>query len=385
MGLVSRPAPAAFGRRRAARLAVVALLLSAASRADDNDDGVPRQGPGRAYCEHVTAVAASEAALIRAPWLFSTIGTLRGSDAALDDAIGLDGELRLRLQAGIGFSPTRLHQAALLERRAQAECRRHLAEQELRALAARPDGLGAAALDAKIGVLEEALPEAERRLAASLEALEAARTTLQEHTALAIRVDGLRRELAQAERERAALPKTARSPGDPGGPIERLRRWAARREDAASALRRSNALTITLRGGYDEIFGVEQRLPVFGSFALELNPGWLFQHEHEARAQRAAGELALSDATSGGLTLRELRERLRAELAIVRRRRQEVFALLDDLEARLERLRADASPSARDYSDYVWFDVVRLRAEAAMLEAQTSALERATVSTGGDG
>src|SRR5690606_26302913 len=162
----------------------------------------------RAYCEHVSAVAASEGALLRAPWLFSSIGTLRGSGALDADVTGgnLDRELSLRLQAGLGFSPTRYYLAGLLEDQAKAECERHRAEEELRAFGGAGGSVPRSALEAKIAVYREALPRAQALLKKSLDALEASRTTVQEHEALALRVDGLRDRLASSELALAALP-----------------------------------------------------------------------------------------------------------------------------------------------------------------------------------
>ncbi len=334
----------------------------------------------RAYCDHVAAVAASEGALLRAPWLFSTFGTLRGS-STLDADVntgGIERELSLRFQAGLGFSPTRYYLAGLLGDQAQAECERHRAEEELRAYGGSGRGVPPAALRAKIDVLREALPRAEALLQQSLDALEASRTTVQEHEALALRVDGLRERLAAAELELAGLPPVAESAEPPAGSFDRLRRWTAKKQAVASSLRRAGALSLTLRGGYDELFGVPQALPVFGSVSLEFNPGWFWQHGSDARAERAHAESVAAGGREQKQGLAALARQLDAELAIVRRRSTEVKNALSDIEQRSERLGAAGSSTAREYAAYIWFELVRLRADDAYLREQARALEGLT-------
>jgi hypothetical protein len=370
-----------FARLR--RVSVVARSLSALALLALPLGAAPPTGDAarmaEAHCEHVTAVAASEAALLRAPWLFSTFGTLssaQGSDVSAGGDI--DRELSLRLQAGLGFSPTRYYLAGLLDAQAKAECERRRAEEELRAFGTGADGAPRAGLEAKIGVLREALPRAEALLQESLDALEASRTTVQEHEALALRVDGLRERLANAELELAALPPATTPPAPPAGSFERLRRWTAEKQSVASSLRRAGALSLTLRGGYDELFGVPQDLPIFGSVALEFNPGWLWQERLDERAERAHARSVEADVLGQKQNLDALARRFRAELAILRRRQAELGAALTNLERRRERLAAAGSRTAREYDEYIWFEEVRLRADDAFLRARVRALEDLT-------
>jgi hypothetical protein len=364
-----------------ARAAWLVLALAGGVSAEEQESTVDRTGSdaigARPYCEYVTALAASEGALWRSPWVFSSVGTLSGSASSVDEGVVRE-ELVWRLQAGLGFSPTRFYQAGLLDEQARAECERHRAAEELRVLAARPDGVTAQALSAQIAVLEEAMPEAERLLTHSASELAASRTTIQEHSALILRVDELRKRLADATIARAGLPPPERARRAPGSAFGRLRSANARKQAAASGLRQSEALKLTLRGGYDKLFGVAQDVPLFGSVALELNPGWFWQREHDARAERAQAELLETDVASAQPSLGELRQRLVAQLALVRRRLGEVTTVLEDLSARVERLKADGAGTALEYAEYLWFDVVRLRAEQALLQRQERTLERAT-------
>jgi len=366
--------------------AVAAPGARAADTADgeraDADDGAPDDGASaaRAYCEHVTAVAASEGALLRAPWLFSTIGTLRGStalDADLATGGNVDRELSLRLQAGLGFSPTRYYLAGLLDDQAKAECERHRAEDELRGHGGGSSGVPRGAFEAKIAVLREALPRAEALLKRSLDELEASRTTVQEHEALALRIDGLRERLASAELEAAALAPAPEAGGEPAaGSFERLRRWTAEKQAVASRLRRAGALSLTLRGGYDEVFGVAQDVPVFGSVSLEFNPGWFWQGGYDDQAERAHAQGVQAGVLGQRESLDALAHRLEAELGILRRRKGEVASALADLAQRRERLDAAGSATGRAYAEYIWFEEVRLRADDAFLRERVRALAR---------
>jgi hypothetical protein len=388
---MARPVVRAASAARAQRLALLTalglLVIVQPSLAESGSARRDRAGEGastaRAYCDYVTEVAASEAALWRAPWLFSSLGTLRGNDGSVDDSLARE-QLIWRLQAGLGFSPTRFYQAAFLDRQARAECDRRRAAEELRALAARPDGVTAEALSAKIEVLEQALPEAERLQEQSASELEASRTTLPEHAALVLRVDELRQRLADAALQRASLPPAPDGRRAPGSAFARLRSASARKQAAASSLRQSGALQLTLRGGYDKLFGVAQDVPVFGAVALELNPGWFWQRAHDERAERAYAELLEADVASGQPTLGELRQRLLAQRAVVRRRLAELTTVLGELSSRVERLQAEGGASAREYAGYLWFDVVRLRADQALLSRQLETLERATAGEGSE-
>lgn len=374
-----------------ARLApLLALLLSpppALARPRQTTPGAsaPARDEADAYCEHVRGVAGSEGALVRSPWLFSTFGTLRGGSLldAEGVASGATSELTLRLQAGLGFSPTRWYRADLIEARAGAECERYRAERELRQLLSPLDGALRSALDAKTKVLSAALPEAERLLAESSQKLDAARTTLAEHGALSLRVDDIRRSLAEARLALAALPPAAGGGSPAAAVFERLRRWEARRQELEGSLRKSGALELSLRGGYDELVNVEQRLPVFGSVTLEINPGWLWQGAEEERARRAHAEWIETRTLGAELSLAGAARQLEAQLAISSQREAELRTSLGDLELRLERLRDLESRQGREYAEYLWFDVVRLRAERAFFAERIRVLRRATASLRG--
>jgi hypothetical protein len=370
---------------------LLASLLASVAAAAPRSSAAGRPGgssgteEARAYCDYVQGAAASESARVRSPWLFSSFGTLSGSLASPDVGASLASgrELLLRLQAGIGVSPTRVYQAGLLQDRAAAECERHRAEREIALLLA-PGGLKRSALQAQIGVLEQALPRAAELLDESERLLQASRTTLQEHSATALRVDALRGELSALRLQLVALPPEPASPaagaGSAGDAFERLRRFEAEKQEVESSLRQAAALDLTLRGGYDEIFGVGQSLPLFGSLTLEFSPGWFWQRGEEERAQRGHRAWVETQMLGVNAGLEQAQSQLRAQLVLARQRLREVSTALADLELRLARAEETQGPQAREYAEYIWFDVVRGRAEQAFLTEQVRTLERAAPS-----
>jgi hypothetical protein len=367
------------------QLQLASLLLVSVAAAVPPGSAAERASGGteeaRAYCDYVQGAAASESARVRSPWLFSSFGTLSGSLASPDVGASLASgrELLFRLQAGIGVSPTRMYQAGLLQDRAAAECERHRAEREISLLLA-PGGLNRSALQAQVEVLEQALPRAAELLAESERLLQASRTTLQEHSATALRVDALRGELSALRMQLEATPPAPTAPeraGSAGDAFERLRRFEAQKQEVESSLRKAAALDLTLRGGYDEIFGVGQSLPVFGSLTLELSPGWFWQRGEEERAQRAHRAWVEAQMLGANAGLTQAQNQLQAQLVLARRRLQEVSTALADLELRLARAEDTQGPQAREYAEYIWFDVVRLQGEKAFLAEQVRTLTRA--------
>jgi hypothetical protein len=279
--------------------------------------------------------------------------------------------------AGVGFSPTRYYQAGLVDERASAECERYRAERDLGAVLGSGDGVPRAAFEAKAKILRDALPRAEQLLAESRRQLEGSRTTLREHTALVLRLDALRRALSDNELAVANLPPAPEGASAEGA-FARLQRSEARREAAEANLRRAAALSFSLRGGYDELFGVEQQTPVFGNASLEFNPGWFWQIGDEERARRAHSTWREARSAGTRSNLDQAATEVRARLRLLREREQGLGSTLAELEPRLTRLESVTGTEAREYHDELWFEVVRLRADHAGLRAQIRALREAT-------
>src|SRR5690606_1574294 len=117
----------------------------------------------------------------------------------------------LRFIGGLRYRLTGLYEGLALGARAEADCRRHRAFQHMRSETLHR------ALEARVKVLEGALPEAEELLARAGAELAARRATAQDATATRVRVEELRRLAMEARRALRDLP--APGGGDPRGAL----------------------------------------------------------------------------------------------------------------------------------------------------------------------
>jgi hypothetical protein len=357
-----------------ARAQVAPLAPGSAARSAEVD----------AYCRHVIHAAASRSALMTSPWVFSTLGTLSASASGdgLESAGRAPGDPSLSLQAGMGFSPTRLYAGGLVRVAAEAECERFRAEGEVVGLLRRPEGRERAALAAKAGILRSALPGAGELLEGARQQLDEGRSTLQEYSATALRVQALQRELAETDARLAALPEGTAPRDSPSAAFAALRGAEARRQTVEGRQRRSAALDVTFRGGYQEIFGLAQRYPVFGSLTVQFSPGWFWQHASDERSAAARGELVEARIAETRRELGRFGMRVREELTVAERRLTEVSTMQADLEQRYASLEQVGTRQAREFREYLWFDLVRMSAERAFAAAhvQTLSSEAAQIS-----
>jgi hypothetical protein len=72
--------------------------------------------------------------------------------------------------------------------------------------------------------------------------------------------------------------------------------------------------------------------------------------------------------------VRDALDRLRAMLQTDQKRVSESKVLLADLEGRMKDVSAIGGDRVKRYRDYLWFDLVRVRADYAFLDAQISEL-----------
>lgn len=339
-------------------------------------------GTLNAYCRYVSAVADSGGALLLSPWIFANGGTVLGSDPLQDSTVRQD-TVKPRVQVGVGLSPTRMLRATTTRDLARAQCK-------LYATAARtafetanlfrrdaPSGIeSAAALRAKIQVLSAAAQQGHALLDGLRRKLEASLATVEEYGTLALKVNALEHELGDAELALAALP-----PRSSVGAWKRARAEGLRAESeveqAESSLRKSQAFEIILRGGYDQIFGVEQKIPVFGLATVRFSPGWFFQGPAEARAARARREWAERRDMAG---TPEFVSMLRSQLNAATSRLGVVQVTLADLESRRELVKGVPGEHAQRYAEFLWLELAELRAERAYLDEQIKEL-RATLQT----
>jgi hypothetical protein len=142
-----------------------------------------------------------------------------------------------------------------------------------------------------------------------------------------------------------------------------------------SRARMSRRFDLALRAGYDQLFGVRYGIPLAATLTFTINPGALLaQPPAEEQAQR--GRIGWASFGLEGIHDRVaiLVSRLRAVLEAQSRRTQETSVLLADLEARYKAVEGMQGDAVRPYRDYLWFDLIRLRAEDAYLRAQMDEL-----------
>ncbi|XXF81081.1 hypothetical protein P2318_15355 [Myxococcaceae bacterium GXIMD 01537] len=335
-------------------------------------------GPGDeppGYCEYVRGVADANSALLFAPDVFVSGGVVNAGDATGGSPLGTP---KPRLTVGVDYDFVGLYRGTAMRRKAQAECQRYRALSALQAaVQTGAAGIGAEpALVARAAVLEAALPQGEQLLASLREDVRDGRATVEELNALQLRLDGLRELASTTSRERAQL---AGRPPLAAQPVSVLLRDLKAAEDAvearAASLRSANAWQVRLRGGYDEVFGVDQEVPLSGTLTLSFNLGAMKQSEANARA-REGRRLASEQEVEGiprrvGQLLRELRVARETEQTRLR----EVTVLVTDLEGQLRGVEAMETRQVRRFRDYLLLELTRLRAEQAYLQAHVEGLD----------
>jgi len=342
-------------------------LAPSPSRAESDAD---------AYCTFAGSVATSQSALLYSPQLYVAVGYINGDDGVTGAVTAASS--RTRLTVGLRYSMSELYQGAMNSARAKSDCARYRVTSQLNAFLESTRELESqAALAAKIGALEADLPHAAEIMAAARLAARDGRSTVEQLNATQLRVDALEASLAEARQARAVA---AQRPAPPTTSIAFLQRSRDAEERAFEGyegrLRRTQAWDVVLRGGYDRLFGVRDQVPLFGIALVSFNPGWFAQHRADHRAQAARTRWShLDPAGTDQRVLAVLRQFAVIEQA-ERGRFVQASALLADLEARWHAVAGLEGPHVQVFRDYLWFDLVRLRAEAAYLKAHLAELER---------
>ena len=359
------------------------MRASSTARAGE-EEALPPGVP--AYCDYVSGVAASSIAQQIYPRLYLSGGLLARADSIVDvGAAGTGSDTLWRLQAGFSYSLADLTEGLAIRGRAQAECALYRNQTDLFAFLARYDGSDSIpGLQAKINTLEEALPTAERILEDMRGLLLRQQATLDEVNATTLRVDSLRSELGSSRaRVATAAGKHPVSRQPVASLMQAYQRAVAQTAEMESRVRRSRRYDLSLRAGYDRLFGVRDGIPLMATLTFSYNLGSLAQPRAEALAQR--GRLGWATAGMEGIHDRVaiLLAKLRGVLEVQSQRDSESRVLLADLERRYKAVENAPGDAVRAYRDYLWFDLIRLRAEDAYLRAQTAEL-RTLLSPVGD-
>lgn len=331
------------------------------------------QADAEAYCRFVTGVADSESALALSPRVFGEAGVINGADA-----VGGLSALppTARVTVGVSYSGADLYRGIVLRRRAKVECDRYRAVSQLHAFAAAyEDGISPRALEAKLRVLDAALPRAEEILGATKSRVEQSVATLDDLNAVVIKVNVLHDE---RNRARLGLDLAAGATPPPRAPLSELLRQ--HEDDEASVerynagLRESRGWDVGVKGGYDRVFGLRDHTPVFGLITASVSVGLLFQPGADARAVEGRRALVKVEVKGTQDRVAKVVHRLRATWKAEQARLDQVSGLVADLGAMLREVEATGGDKARRYAERVWFEVVGLRSEQEYLRAHVAEL-----------
>jgi hypothetical protein len=334
-----------------------------------------------AYCAWVRAVADSTSDPLVAPSLYVSGGYTSPADASPGasatnaspggssaDAAGASAlPPTQRLTAAGFYSFGSLNRGLAMRAQADAECKRYATTADLRAFVElNRDAESVRALKAKAKVLDESLAKADEILAQQKAQLAAARLTVEEIGGTQIRADALRALAAQTHQQIEALAAA------PPMPKHSYKQALAERDVAEEnaerkdgRLRAAQGWDVVLRGGYDQVFGYRDNVPVFAMATVTLNLGWFFQGSHNADALAARRRWVRDEVEGLDDRVEQVAQRLRAARDGDTARLRETNALAADLEARYKSVNQIAGDKARTYADYVWFDLVRVEADRA--------------------
>ena len=329
-------------------LALVLLLIGTA-RADD-------------YCDYVENVAAATAATQLAPQLIGLFGYVEQSPSQ----VAPSQSSTLRFIAGVNYRLTGIYEGFATKDRANADCRRHRALDDVRGETA------ARAFAAKVKVLDAELAEADQILRTTEADLEARRTTAQAATALRLRVEELRGLAADARQQLATLPTATDRPL--GAALGAYHQADADMEIADAKLRRAQLVDLSVRAGVDEFLDstIANPTPYFAVVQVGISFGALWQGGANERA--AAARKRLVDEGRDPLGIDATVERVQTAIAIESKRAAETAALVAELEHQLAALDKIGGEDSKRYRQTVWFDYAKAKADQAYLVAHLASL-----------
>ena len=358
--------------RRALPIAALVMIVARAAHADPVDSSkqtaeAPRRGTSvvrdtKAYCDWQESIADATSDPMIAPSIYVSGGYVSGADAT-EGASALPPTQRLIAAANYSFGG--LNQGLSVRAQAKAECARYATESELRAFIERNrDGGGERALAARAKVLDDALPHAVEILESERQMLALSRLTVDELGATELRIDALRQLASDTKRDIEALASLPAAPVRPVTAVLAERDHAEEEAERADGrVRASHGWDLSIRGGYDQIFGVRDSTPLFAMATATLNLGWLFQGGANSDARDARRLLVRSEVEGLDDRVEQVTQRLRAIRRAEASRETQTAALLKDLEGRFKTVSAIPGEKARAYADIVWFDIVRARAD----------------------
>jgi hypothetical protein len=326
------------------------------------------------YCQYVNGVADANTALLVAPELFISLGVINAGEAEGGTPLGSP---KGRLTLGVEYDFVELWKGLDLQDRAAAECRRYKARSALESAVRAGGEVGAApALAARARVLAESLPHAERLLEGLREEVREAAATRDEVDVVRLRLDELRQEtrgvvVAQARVE--SLPYG--QGGTLVGVIDAYRAADTELEEIEGGLRKLDAWSLEVRGGYDEIFDVDQTTPLFGLVTLSFDLGGLWVPGANKSAAEGRRRWIEEDVMGADRRVSELIGQLHTVRQAEQARLEEVSLLVNDLTAQLDEVRELGTRRVRRYETFLFFELTRLRGEQAYLQAHLGEID----------
>ncbi len=330
----------------------IILALAGSASAQARDDG---------YCDYVEGAASSQAAIQYAPELFGNVGYVEQGPGSVTPDQSTKG---LRYTAGVRIKLSGIYEGAATTGRAHADCRRHKAFDQVRGETA------SRAIAARVAVLDTALAEADKILAASEADFAARRLTAQEATATRVRVEELRELAAEDKRQMSSLPAPSATPL--AGALGAYRNADAEMEHYEAKLRRAQAIDVSVRVGVDDYDSRQSTSsPYFAVLSVGINLGVLFQGSANDRA--AAGRKRLVQ-SGRGLGVEGTVDQLRTTIEIETKRAKETEALAGELERQMDALGRIGGEETKRYKQTVWFELVKAKAQLAYLTTHVATI-----------
>jgi hypothetical protein len=357
---------------------LVTPVFAQSAQPDVLDRAAGARAAGEGACEFVRGVAAAEADVLLGPELFGRYGASNITELATDGNVITADKSRLTL--GVNYSLGHLYQGITVRRRGDAECRRERAKAGLdAALYAGTDYAKGPALDARAQVLKSVIPEGERLVEAVREDMRKGSATAEELQAAQLRLDALRALATETALERERLPPSAAQPPAQPGLADLLQEFRTADDEVeqiAGRLRGAAAWDLSLRGAYDKIFQTQQNTPFTAMVMVSYNLGGLFQPSANARAREGRSHRAAEDLAGIERRASEVLRQLRAMRSAEQTRVRDVSVLTADLEQQLDAVRKLQTAKVRRFSELLWFELARLRAERTFLEVHVKDIAR---------
>ena len=323
------------------------------------------------YCKFVSGVATSQADILKSPVLFASLGS--ASAEILPSALSSTTSVanRTRFFGGASYSIGNVERGQALKHEAKADCEQYEITAGLEAfLQENWEALTSNALDARAQVLRDALVQSKDILGRSQKLLEAHVATSQEYHAMQLRNDELLQILEQTDSD---MGKAAKSESLAMLPLHEMLKkqqdLLTRQEIEQGRFREAGTWDISATAGAQRIINAGQSSPYFASITLSVNPGRLWQTGAERRATEGFHRWIQEDPTGPSVRTYMLINHFLAIQTAETKRLLETETLMSDLEQRLESVRAIDNDKVQSYSDYVWFDYIKIKAEHAYLVA----------------